>query len=43
MVSESFKLFTNAMNEFIAKKKNNPYFACNYKKPLKSNKIKNLL
>lgn len=33
------ELFIQIINEYMEKKRNNPYFACNYKKPLKTKQI----
>lgn len=38
-VSESKAIFIRSINEFLQKKKDNPYFAVNYKKPLKTKQI----
>jgi hypothetical protein len=38
-VENSIAIFIQCINEFKYRKENNPYYACNYKKPLKAKQI----
>jgi hypothetical protein len=38
-VENSREILIQCINEFKEREKNNPYYACNYKKPLKAKQI----
>jgi hypothetical protein len=38
-VENSIEILIQCINEYVDKKNNNPYYACNYKKPLKAKQI----